>query len=96
VDYHSSDQYIAFAEAETGEFGERRLNHGDGEAKRFSWELALRGVSERVGMEATGYSSALRHIAKHLGRRRADLGSVVLQCFLCESERFGTRKPTAW
>ncbi len=56
VDYHPSDQYIAFADAETGECGERRLNHSDGEAERFYRELAARGVSVRVGMEATGYS----------------------------------------
>jgi hypothetical protein len=30
VDYHPSDQYIAFADTETGEHGERRLNHSDG------------------------------------------------------------------
>ena len=32
VDYHPSDQYIAFVDTETGESGERRLNHSDGEA----------------------------------------------------------------
>jgi transposase len=56
ADYHPSDQYIAFLDAETGESGERRLNHSDGEAERFYRELAASGVSVRVGMEATGYS----------------------------------------
>jgi Transposase len=56
VDYHPSDQYIAFTETETGECGERRLNHSDREAEKFYRELAQRGVSVRVGMEATGYS----------------------------------------
>jgi transposase len=56
ADYHPSDQYIAFVDTETGESGERRLNHSDGEAERFYRELAARGVSVRVGMEATGYS----------------------------------------
>jgi transposase len=56
VDYHPSDQYIAFADTETGECGERRLHHSDGEAAKFYRELAVRGVSVRVGMEATGYS----------------------------------------
>jgi hypothetical protein len=32
VDYHPSDQYIAFLDTETGECGERRLNHSDDEA----------------------------------------------------------------
>ena len=56
ADYHPSDQYIAFVDTETGESGERRLNHSNGEAERFYRELAARGVSVRVGMEATGYS----------------------------------------
>jgi transposase len=54
VDYHPSDQYIAFADRETGECGERRLNHSDGEAEKFYRELKLRAVEVRVGMEATG------------------------------------------
>ena len=56
VDYHPSDQYIAFGDTETGECGERRLNHSGGEAERFYRELAQRAVSIRVGLEATGYS----------------------------------------
>ena len=56
VDYHPSDQYIAFVDAETGESDERRLNHSDGEAERFYRELAAQGASVRVGMETTGYS----------------------------------------
>ena len=34
VDYHPSFQQIAFMDQETGECGERRLNHSDGEAER--------------------------------------------------------------
>jgi transposase len=56
VDYHPSDQYIAFVDTETGECDERRLNHSGGEAEKFYRELAARGASVRVGMEATGYS----------------------------------------
>jgi len=67
VDYHPSDQYIAFAEAETGECGERRLNHSDGEAEKFYRELAARGVSVRVGMEATGYSRWFERLLTELG-----------------------------
>ena len=32
VDYHPSVQQVAFLDTETGETGERRLNHSDGEA----------------------------------------------------------------
>ena len=53
VDYHPSDQHIAFVDTETGECGERRLNHSDGEAEKFYKDLKLRGASVRVGMEAT-------------------------------------------
>ena len=56
VDYHPSFQQIAFCDQETGECGERRLTHSDGEAERFYRELKQRGVSVRVGMEATGYA----------------------------------------
>jgi hypothetical protein len=56
VDYHPSFQQIAFLDQETGECGERRLNHSDQEAEKFYRDLRLRGVSVRVGLEATGYS----------------------------------------
>ena len=67
VDYHPSDQYIAFANTETGEHGERRLNHSDGEAEKFYRELAARGVGVRVGMEATGYSRWFERLLAELG-----------------------------
>jgi len=67
VDFHPSDQYIAFADAETGECGERRLNHSDGEAEKFYRDLQQRGVSVRVGMEATGYSRWFERLLAELG-----------------------------
>jgi hypothetical protein len=53
-DYHPSVQQIAFVDSETGECEERRLLHKDGEAEQFYRDLKLRGVSVRVGIEATG------------------------------------------
>jgi transposase len=67
VDYHPSDQYVAFADTETGEQGEQRLNHNDGEAEKFYRELAARGVSVRVGMEATGYSRWFERLLAEVG-----------------------------
>ena len=67
VDYHPSDQYIAFVDTETGEYGERRLNHSAGEAEKFYRELAARGVRVRVGMEATGYSRWFERLLAELG-----------------------------
>src|ERR1700682_4356357 len=67
VDYHPSDQYIAFADTETAECGERRLNHSDGAAERFYRDLQQRGISVRVGMEATGYSRWFERLLAELG-----------------------------
>jgi len=41
---------------ETGECGEQELNHSDGQAEKFYRDLKQRGISVRIGMEATGYS----------------------------------------
>ena len=59
VDYHPSFQQIAFLDQETGECGEQRLNHSDGEAEKFYRELKQRGVSVLVGLEATGICQCL-------------------------------------
>src|SRR5208282_4699886 len=67
VDYHPSDQYIAFVDTETGEGDERRLNHSDGEAEKFYRELKQRGLSVRVGMEATGFSRWFERLLTELG-----------------------------
>ncbi len=71
VDYHPSFQQIAFFIEETGECGERRLNHDDGEAerfyRRFYRDLKQRGISVRVGMEATGYSRWFERLLAELG-----------------------------
>ena len=67
VDYHPSFQQIAFMDQETGECGERQLNHSDGEAERFYRELKERGVSVRVGLEATGHSRWFERLLAELG-----------------------------
>lgn len=67
VDYHPSFQQIAFADTETGECGERQLNHSDQEAERFYRDLKQRGVSVRVGMEATGYARWFERLLAELG-----------------------------
>ena len=60
VDYHPSDQYIAFADTETGQCGERRLNHSAGEAEKFYRELRSRAASVRVGMEGEESQMTIR------------------------------------
>jgi hypothetical protein len=54
VDYHPSFQAIALFVEETAECGEQELNHSDGQAEKFYRDLKQRGISVRVGMEATG------------------------------------------
>src|SRR5579862_763755 len=67
VDYHPSFQQIAFFIEETGEYGERQLNHSEGEAEQFYRQLRKRGIQVRVGMEATGYSRWFERLLAELG-----------------------------
>src|SRR6202047_226289 len=54
-DYHSGFQQIAYVDTETGECGERRLQHRE-EAEKFYRDLAAQGKAVRVGMEASGHA----------------------------------------
>ncbi len=67
VDYHPSFQTIAFWMEETGEYVEQELNHSDGEAERFYRKLKEKGVSVRVGMEATGHARWFERLLAELG-----------------------------
>jgi transposase len=67
VDYHPSFQTIALLIEETGECGEQELNHSDGQAEKFYRDLQQRGLSVRVGMEATGYSRWFERLLVELG-----------------------------
>jgi transposase len=58
---------LLFMDEKTGEYEERQLNHSDGEAEKFCRELKQRGVSVRVGMEATGYSRWFERLLAELG-----------------------------
>ena len=63
-DFHPRFQQIAFVDRETGEYGERRLNHPE-EAERFYRSLAGRQV--RIGAEATGNFRWFGHLMQELG-----------------------------
>jgi transposase len=67
VDYHPSFQTMAFLMEETGECGEQKLHHGDGQAEKFYRDLKERGIGVRVGMEATGYSRWFERLLAELG-----------------------------
>jgi transposase len=66
-DYHPSVQQIAFADTESGDYGEQRLKHSDGEAEKFYRNLKLSGVNVRVGLEATGHSRWFERLLSELG-----------------------------
>ena len=67
VDYHPSVQQIAFVNTDTGECGERRLSHSDGEAEKFYRELKAAGCRVRVGMEASGHGRWFERLLGELG-----------------------------
>ena len=60
-------QQIAFVDTETGDYGERRLKHSDGDAEKFYGDLKLSGVSVRVGLEATGHTRWFERLLAELG-----------------------------
>ena len=72
VDYHPSFQQIAFFVEETGECGEQELNHSDGQAEKFYRDVKQRGISVRVGMEATGYSRWFERLLAEFRFRAVD------------------------
>src|SRR3979490_3484336 len=67
VDYHPRFQEIAFLNQATGECGEQRLKHSDGEVEKCYRDLQQRGISVRVGLEATGYSRWFERLLAELG-----------------------------
>ena len=50
-DYHPSWQQICWLDTVTGETGEKKLEHGSGEAERFYRQLPAAAL---IGMESTG------------------------------------------
>jgi transposase len=63
-DFHPRFQQIAFIDQQTGEYGERRLNHPE-EAEQFYRSLTGRQV--RIGAEATGNFRWFRQLMDELG-----------------------------
>jgi transposase len=61
-DYHPSVQQIAWIDTESGECGESRLPHSNGEAERFYRTLKEQGANVRVGIEATGHARWFEHL----------------------------------
>jgi transposase len=66
LDYHPSFQQIAFVDTETGDAGERRLEHPQ-QAEQFYRDLHCNGTQVRVGMEASGHSRWFERLLEELG-----------------------------
>ena len=64
-DYHPGFQQIAFVDIETGDCGERPLQHRE-EAEKFYRDLAGQGKSVRVGMEASGHARWFERLLSEL------------------------------
>src|SRR5947208_6240481 len=54
-DYHPGFQQIAYVNSDTGELSEARLGHKE-QAEQFYRDLRTRGLTVRVGMEASGHA----------------------------------------
>lgn len=66
-DFHPSYQQIATVDTETGELWEGRLEHEQGEARRFY--QALVGQTVRVGIEAVGNSQWFEQMLAEMGHQ---------------------------
>jgi len=63
-DYHPSWQQICWMEKETGETGEKKLEHSSGEAERYYQQLPGRAL---IGMESTGNCQWFLELLGRLG-----------------------------
>ena len=63
-DFHTRQQQIEMLDTETGEIVKLRLEHANGEARRFYEGL---GGPARVGIEATGYTCWFEQLLTELG-----------------------------
>src|ERR1022692_3249080 len=90
-DYHPGFQQIAFVDTETGECGERRLQHRE-EAEQFYHDLATQGMKVRVGMEASGHAGWFERLLAEL-QFELWIGDAAE---ICTSRRRHTRLQGDW
>lgn len=65
-DFHPSWQQVAIFNGETGEIGERKLMHGEGEAERFYSKLPAGCL---IGIESCGNSQWFVELLERLGHQ---------------------------
>jgi transposase len=64
-DYHPGFQQIAYVNTDTGDFSEERLGHKE-QAEQFYQDLRTRGLTVRVGMEASGHARWFERLLNEL------------------------------
>ena len=77
-DFHPSWQQVSWLDSETGDCGERKLVHADGDAKMFYQQLAAPVL---IGMEATGNSQWFVELVEGLGHEGHPL------CWWCQRDQ---------
>jgi hypothetical protein len=87
-DFHSRFQQIAMVDTETGELLERRLEHGNGEAKKFYAELQQ---PVRVGMEATGYAQWFERMITKLGQELSVGDAAAIRAAMVRKQKTDSR-----
>src|SRR6266849_3645465 len=88
-DFHPSYQQIAMVDTETGELWEVRLEHEQGQARRFY--DALRGQAVRVGMEAVGNSQWFEQLLAELGHGLWSGDAAQIRRFVVRPQETGPR-----
>src|SRR5579862_8313636 len=63
-DFHPSWQQVSWLDTETGDCGEQKLVHANGDARKFYQQLGAPGL---IGMEATGNSQWFVELVEDLG-----------------------------
>lgn len=87
-DFHSRFQQIAMVDTETGVLVERRLDHGNGEAKKFYAELTK---PVRVGMETTGYAQWFERMLAKLGHELWVGGAAEIRAAMVRKQKTDSR-----
>ncbi len=87
-DFHSRFQQIAMLDPQTGEVIERRLEHENGEARKFYAGLA---TPARVGMEATGYAQWFERMLAEQGHQLWVGDAAEIRAAMVRKQNSGSR-----
>ena len=96
MDYHPAFRRLAFVDTDTGDLGERQLQHRE-EAEKFYRDLAAQGMKVRVGMEASGHARWFERLLAELNFELwiGDASLALLQ-ILCASRSLPCETHCSW